>query len=910
VLFAVLGPLEVSRDGRFLTPTAAKQQSILAMLLLTPEVAVPVPRILRQLWNEEQPANARKSLSWHVSRLRSRLGDENRVVWRDGGYAVDLTGADLDARRFVRLTRRATAQRHDPEQASRLLTEALDLWRGPPFGNLAGIPGVRTEALRLEELRLTAIEDRCEADLKLGRHQDLVAELSKLVDEHPLRQRFLHHHMLALYRSDRQAEALQAFRYERTRLINDHGLEPSPVLRQLHRDILNREPALNPTAVPLGAVSVAVPAELPADTVAFTGRTGAVGRITDWLTRPASTPPVVTVSGLGGIGKSAVAIHAAHQVAARFPDGQLYVNLRGSTPGVSPLTPGQVLARVLRSLRVDIAGDPDVDELAGRFRSATAARRLLIVLDNARDLDQVGPVLPGNPGCAVLVTARTGSVALRTDRHLRLTELSHSESIALLTELLGTERAASDPTAVERVARSCGGLPLALSLVAARLNLHPSWRVDRMGRKLDRRRLDELSSPYGAVRSSFDVTYQCLVASAEGAAAARLFRLLGLFNAQDADTTTIAAITGVEVDLAEDLLDQLTQCQFLDNPSGDRYRMHDLVREYARELALNVDDEAERGAALARGFDNYLAVARALDEPGGQCGDQPGTDWLSHEVGNLSGVVRQVAERNPERVLPLVRTLSRLLHSHGHWHLLAELAHVAVDVAATGRPGPLAIAMRDLGTAYKNLKRLPEALDTLSRARELTRRHNLPSERIGILGGLGNVHSLLNQHDEAVVALTESRDLAVELGDANGEITTLISLGLAYSRKGRPDLALRTQQVAADRAQHHGIVRSLAAARGNLGYLHQRARRYDDAVAAFTSSLEVLRASGLTGTLPEADKLWGLAESRHGQGHTDLARPMWDQAARSLRALNLITLTELTDILATTPPPMPSPLRL
>ncbi|MFD0560129.1 DNA-binding SARP family transcriptional activator [Stackebrandtia endophytica] len=908
MLFAVLGPLEVSHDGRSLTPTAAKQQSILAMLLLTPETVVPVPRILRQLWNEDQPVNARKSLSWHVSRLRSRLGGENRLVWRDGGYAIDLTGADLDVRRFDLLTRRAARLRHDPEQSGRLLTEALELWRGPAYGNLTTIPGIRTEAQRLEELRLKAIEDRCDADLALGRHQDLIAELSTLVDEHPLRQRFLHHYMLALYRCDRQAEALQAFRSGRSRMVDEHGLEPSPSLHRLHHDILNRAVVLDSTPAPSVTTAPSAPAELPADTVAFTGRTAVVDRITDWLTEPSSVPPVVTVSGLGGIGKSAVAVHAAHRVAARFPDGQLYIDLHGGTPGMSPLAPGEVLARMLRSLRVEVRDDPTIDELAALFRSATSSRRILVVLDNARDGEQLISALPGSPGCAVLVTTRTGSIAMRPDRHVRLTELSHNESVGLLTQLLGDDRAASEPTAIDRIAGSCGGLPLALSLVAARLNLHPGWRVERMARKLDERRLDELSGPYRAVRSTFDVTYRCLIATTRGRAAARLFRLFGLFNAQDAQTATIAAIAGVDIPTAEDLLDQLVQCQFVDNPSGDRYRMHDLVREYARESALRIDPASQRQAALTRGFDGYLATARTMGHPGASPIDQTLTGWLNEEVGSFSAVVKQTADCSPERVPPLVAALSRLLYSHGHWQLLVELAQLAVDIAADGEPGPLAIAMRDLGMAYKNLKRIPEALDVLTRARDLTSRHGLVAERVGVLGGLGNVHTLLKQHDEAVAALTESRDLAQAIGNVHSEIATLISLGLAYHFGGRNDLALTTQQAAADLADRHGHLRSLAAAQGNLGYLHQRTHRYDEAVAAFTASLEVLRANGLTGTLPEADKLWGLADSRHAQGHTASARPMWDQAARSLHTLNLITLSELTEILATTPPPMPNPL--
>ncbi|GAA4902355.1 DNA-binding SARP family transcriptional activator [Stackebrandtia albiflava] len=471
--FSVLGPVAVTRDSAPVAVTAGRQLTVLALLLAHFGGTVPVSRILAALWTDRAPANPRKALAWQVSRLRDTLGHPNRILWRDHGYRIDVTGAELDADRFTALLRRAARHHDDPATQAALLDAALALWRGHAYGDLGGHPAFRTAAVRLEELRMTAVEDRNDAMLRLGRHAALIPELAGLIVEHPLRQRLRGQYMLALYRDGRQAEALEAFRHGRAILIAEQGLEPEPALRRLHQDILRRNPSLT-RAVSSGEPDGrepgtggrdVTPAELPAAPRPAPGTDDTAAAIGAALLAGHGRPPLVAVSGPAGADTSALALRAAHSVARHFPDGQLYVDLRGTAADRPPLTVGDVLARLLRSLRARVpAGVTDADELAAHLRSNTAGRRLLIVLDDVPADSGIARLLPASPGSAVLVTGRSAPPG--ADVH-----------VCLPRSDVGAHPPRSDPatTAARPVPHPLGApAALALAMTASRLRLQPS----------------------------------------------------------------------------------------------------------------------------------------------------------------------------------------------------------------------------------------------------------------------------------------------------------------------------------------------------------------------------------------------------------------------------------------------------
>jgi Bacterial transcriptional activator domain/NB-ARC domain len=455
------------------------------------------------------------------------------------------------------------------EAAAEGFRTALALWRGPALAGIAGDgPSVRLSlaATRLEERRRSVLEERLEVDLTLGRHLRLAAELEELTADQPLRERLWALRMLALYRSGRQAEALQVYQCLRKLLVEELGLEPTAAVRELHRQILAADPALEPLprqppAVGAFAAPVVMPRQLPPDVAAFTGRGQELARLGQLLAASqGGTVVICAINGTGGIGKSALAIHAAHQLDSRFPDGQLYVNLQGATPGLAPLAPIQALGRLLRTLGLEPAAIPTgIQEASGLLRSLLAARRLLLVLDNARDAAQVRWLLPGGPTCAVLVTSRRMLATLDGVCHLHLDVLPLAEAIALLGRLVGGERVAAEPNAAERLVQLCGRLPLAVRIAAARLAARPTWPLAALAYRLAdaRRRLDELDAGELAVRTCFQVSHQLLAASPDAVDqhAARAFGLLGLLDTPDFGVAVAARLLDEPQDVAEWALD-------------------------------------------------------------------------------------------------------------------------------------------------------------------------------------------------------------------------------------------------------------------------------------------------------------------------------------------------------------------
>lgn len=587
----LLGPVELW-DGAAAVPIGPRARAVLAVLALDPGRVHGVDRLIEAVWGERAPTTATAQIQACVSALRRALGSaRDTLITAAPGYSLRTDRVDL-----LEFEHRVAAARDaEPVRAAEELRAALALWRGPALG---GLPCLGAEADQLEERRLAALADRIDADLALGRFADLISELTSLVAANPLRERFRGQLMAALHRSGRRSEALDAYQEARHTLVGELGLEPGPELRRLQQEILADEPVTHG------------PSPLPPDVADFTGRAKQVSEVIDAVSwRPEEAVPIVTVTGRGGVGKTTLAVHAAHRLRPRFPDGRLYVDLHGTD---CPADPGEVLGRLLRHLGVDGAAIPDdIEERAELYRARLDGRRILIVLDNAADEAQVRPLLPGSPSCGVVLTARRRLTGLPGAVRVELGAFEPSQAMELLTRVVGADRLAAEPEAGERVAELCDRLPLALRIAAARLAAKPHWSVDRLASRLadERHRLDELVHADLEVRGSLALSHRGLSTQAR-----RAFRLLGLLDVPDFAAWTAAALLDTPVSHGEDLIEELVDARLLEIAGPDRFRFHDLLRVYARERALADESPEQRRDALARALGGWLALIEAAED--------------------------------------------------------------------------------------------------------------------------------------------------------------------------------------------------------------------------------------------------------------------------------------------------------
>ncbi|ALG12333.1 AfsR/SARP family transcriptional regulator [Kibdelosporangium phytohabitans] len=679
--FRILGPLQVYTGDRWSAIRAAQPRAVLAVLLARAGHTVSADRLVDEIWGERPPRTAHNTVQGYVMRLRRLLGADanDLLLTKNRGYQVAVAAEELDAAAFKRLLE--SGQRDLGEgrlhAAAGELAAALALWQGPAFADVPATSIVAAETARLEQYRLTALETRLDTDLALGRHVETVDELHRLTTEHPLRERLRGLLMLALYRCGRRAEALETYSQGRAELVKELGLEPGPELRRLEQDILADDPGLLSIAGTATAASLGTPAQLPADVAGFVGRQTQLHQLDKLLTDrgTATTVLISAIAGTAGVGKTALAVHWAHRVRDRFPDGQLHVDLRGYSTG-SPMRPIEALARFLRALGVAADRVPvEVDEAAALYRSLLADRRMIVVLDNAFQPEQVRPLMPGAPGCLVLVTSRSvlaGLVATDGAYELTLDVLTAKESDALLRGLLGTERIEAQPRATADLAELCAHLPLALRIAAAQLLGQPRLAVAgyvdqlRSGDRLDSLRVagDEQT----AVLPAFTQSYSALPDGTR-----RLFRLLGSVPGPGITAEASAALAGISRQDAGARLATLAAGHLLEERVPGRYGCHDLLRQYAKERSRHEDTESERDSALRALYDWYLHTvdeAAAMLYPEMQRlslppeRDQPraaGFDdhtdalaWLDTERANLVAVVTHAAQHQPWPVAGLI----------------------------------------------------------------------------------------------------------------------------------------------------------------------------------------------------------------------------------------------------------------
>ncbi|MFC4529279.1 AfsR/SARP family transcriptional regulator [Sphaerisporangium dianthi] len=594
----VLGPMRFWTGSDWAPVPGPRPRTLLALLTIDMGRPVSTAHMVSELWPANPPATAPTLIRGYVSQLRRALGDlgDDTILTRPSGYEMPSAPEATDVSLFDALTSQGSTAlvKGAAEEAHRLLSQALALWRGEPYSDALLTSRAAAEVSRLGERRLVATEAHIEAGLLCGRGHELIHELQCLTSEHPLREGLWAQLMRALYAADRRAAALDSYRRARQALVGELGLEPGPDLRELHQAILEGSPLPGPapahTPAPRGRASDApapasLPLELRRDVAAFIGRQQDLASLQRLMTGSRRSSAVV-ITGAGGMGKSALAIHLAHRLRDHFPDGQLHLCLQGTGEGLKPLQPAEALSRMLRALGVapaDVPAEPD--EAAARFRSLTSGRSMLVLLDNAVDAAQIEPLLPGDP-CAVLVTSRRSLSTLDGTVHL-LNNLSEQESLLLLGRLAGEERITTDPDAALRIVRYCEGLPLAVRIAGARLAARPHWPLRWLADRLssEQHRLDELQIDGLAVRSAFAVSLHDLEADPSGRDQSRLFRLLGLSHRPYVTGPLAAALTGTTVDQAEWLLEKLLDARLLESLEPSSYRMHDLMRLFAKEQA-------------------------------------------------------------------------------------------------------------------------------------------------------------------------------------------------------------------------------------------------------------------------------------------------------------------------------------
>jgi len=792
VEFRILGPLEVVAGAERLELGGARQQIVLATLLLNPNKVVTMDRLIEAIYGEDLPPTARAQAQISISSLRrifAAHGHKRIITTHDRGYVIKVEREQLDSLRFDELITAARAARVEDklELAIARYRDALRLWRGSALDGMYS-QLVQVVVSRLDEQRIAANEDRIELELEVGRHHELVGELGELAAQYPLRERPRGQLMLALYRCGRVAEALQVYQLTRRTMVDELGIEPSERLQRLEQSILASDRDLDLPSAPVRAavhqVKQQVPNLLPTDIADFTGREDEIAQIYDYLIPSGGrgdrlVAPIVVIVGKGGIGKTSIALHASHGLASHFPDGQLYADLHGGAS--HPVQPIQVLERFLRVFGVAGTQIPHgMDERAELYRHLIGDRKVLVVVDDAASEGQVLPLLPGNGNAAVIVTSRTRLAGLAGALRIEVDVFDADKSLNLLARIVGAVRVQAQTEAAQAVAEHCGHLPLALRIAGARLVARPHWNIQRLVERLadETRRLDELRHGEMGIRPSISLTYD---AASEDAR--RLFRRLALLDMPVFSGWLSAALLDEPLPEAEDLLDDLVSAQLIDTIDGSgvygRYRFHDLIRVFARERLAAEESAADRQASLYRALGALLFLAEEA-----RCGFYSG-DYLR---------IQNDAVRWP---LPSY-VVDQLVSDPLAWYERERTTLVSgVRQAAQAGFAELCWGLASSAvTLFDSRTYLDDWQDTHAVALEATRKAHLVRGQAAMLYTTGTLHMTQQRFDQARQELDEAARLFRGTGDEHGMALVIRHIAFLDRLSGRLDSAARRYEEA------------------------------------------------------------------------------------------------------------------
>ncbi|MFD8243763.1 BTAD domain-containing putative transcriptional regulator [Nocardia sp. NPDC059691] len=866
---------------------APRHRAVFAYLLVNVGRVCSAGRIIEAIWGTDPPDTARSQIHAAVTAIRKVLREANaaQVLQTTAAGYVALPGpGQLDLAEFTsRIGAGRLLAASEPEAAVAELRAALALWHGEALADLNAVY-VASVRRRLQEKQLAAFEQLTEVELGLGRHEAVLDELAAMVSANPLREKLAGQLILALHRAGRQVDALAAARSFRTALAHAQGLDPGRAFVALEQAVLRDdvEPATHVT--PPAARTEPVPRSanfLPYDIPDFAGRDAELGHLLAPLTGTAGT--IATIDGMAGIGKTALAVHTAHRVADRFPDGQLFIDLQAHTIDRQPVATDTALEILLRQIGIPAERIPQTTADRGAlWRSELAGRRVVAVLDNAVDADQVRPLLPGGTDSLVLITSRRRLIDLDGARALSVDPLPARDAVDLFERIVG-ERATAEPLAVLDVLHLCGFLPLAVRIAAARLLHRPQWTVGYLAGRLrgERRRLAELSTAERGVVAAFNLSYRQLRADGQ-----RMFRLLGLHPGRDIDPVAAAALAGTSVDDAEMLLEGLLDVHVIAQYEPGRYTFHDLLRQHARAMVSVDESDDARAVALSRLFDHYLHTARTAVDllfPYSAGHRQPlppsaarvtplddaeaAAEWLDAERENLVTTAAYASEHGtPAHARDTAETLRPYLDGNSRHSDAARLHQVAL------------LASRELADSIGEARALTDLGWACWRQGdyELATTHSRAALRVARLSGdryqearalntLGNVAWRKREYDQAGRYLRDALDLANRLGNRVGEAHVLGNLGMLL---GADNNRYRDAREHLDRAlalhREVGNKRGEALVLNYLGSLCRRNDLLDEARHNHSRARDLYRMLGSRGD--EASALNGLGETDRTAG--------------------------------------------
>ncbi|MFG2059141.1 BTAD domain-containing putative transcriptional regulator [Micromonospora sp. NPDC048930] len=926
VEYRLLGPVQVIGGEQPVDTGPPRQRSVLAALTVDAGRVVEWDTLVDRVWGEDAPVDARGSIRAHVTRIRQVLRQAAgtaappRLVHRSGGYALEVDEEHVDLHRFRRLVLRA-GETHDNQERLAVLRAAVGLWRGAPLAGIAGEWAARMRDSWTKE-RLDAVVAWAHAEIAVHNAAATIGPLADLAAQHPLVESVTAALMRAQHALGRTADAVQEYTVLRTRLAEALGVDPEPELQSLYQALLRGEP-LPPLASSSGVASMAappatppvitpLPAQLPADVHGFVGRAEALAGLDALLGESAQTPTAVviaTVSGTAGVGKTTVAVHWGHRVASRFPDGQLYVNLRGFDPGGVPVRPTDALRGFLEAFGVPAERIPaELDVQAARYRSLLAGKRVLVVLDNARDAEQVRPLLPGTSTSLTVVTSRNQLgplVTLHGARPFAMEVLSPVEARQMLAHRLGADRVAAEPEAVDHIIDACARLPLALAIVSARAQ-QTAFPLAAIAGELDdvHGRLDALDAgdPTSQVRAVFSWSYAALTSGA-----ARLFRLLGLPPGPDVSARAVASLAGRPPTQTRRLIVELVRANLLAESAPGRYALHDLLRVYATEQLSAAHSHVERRAALSRLLAHYVHTAHTANrlihphrDPIPVALGTPSPDstpvklvdqheaqaWLATERNVLLAALRRAADAGFNlQAWQLAWALDTYLERRGYWYDRSAAWHTALQSA--NRLGSRAArAGAHVGIAHNELRlnRPTSAHDHLRQALDLyISGHDL--------AGQAFVHGLLAylcEHQDSFEAALDHARQALALyraaGHERGQATALNAVGWYHTLLGDHTSALVHCEEALALLQGLQDRYGAATTWDSLGHAHHHLGRYGDAAHCYQQALSLFRALGYRAY--EADTLTHVGDTHLAAGDLDAARAAWKQALTILTDLD------------------------